>query len=192
MSGPRPTNRVCGDCTACCRILPIVELNKKAHEKCTHQRFGRCSVYEKRPTPCRLWSCQWLREEDTKELGRPDRSHYVIDMVSDYVGVQDANTKEFRKIAAVQVWVDKRFPDAHRDPALRDYLNRRAEKDGMVAIIRFGSDNALVLLAPAFTGTDEWREHVSEMHLREPDAFDKLKHVRTMYEQVDAAAFRKP
>ena len=74
--------RRCGECTLCCKLLPVVELKKKANTPCQFQRSGKgCTVHgtRKQPTSCAIWSCRWLMNEDADELARPDRSHYVID-----------------------------------------------------------------------------------------------------------------
>jgi hypothetical protein len=34
------------------------------------------------------------------------------------------------------LWVGPAFPEAHRDPALRRYLEQRAEKDHIAALIQ--------------------------------------------------------
>ena len=75
-------NRTCGTCTLCCRVLPIKDLDKPANVRCQHQTaFKGCAIYRRRPMSCRLWSCRWLVDPTTSDLRRPDRAHYVIDMV---------------------------------------------------------------------------------------------------------------
>ena len=61
-----------------------------------------------------------------------------------------------RKIPVVQVWVDPKRPNAHRDPALRAYLWGRAQA-GETALIRYSATEAFVLAAPATPG-GEWLE----------------------------------
>src|SRR5262245_54343180 len=69
---PRPGGRRCGDCTLCCKLLPVRELHKKGGERCQHQKAGKgCGVYNKpaMPPSCGLWSCRWLVQPDeTAEL----------------------------------------------------------------------------------------------------------------------------
>ena len=38
--------RQCGECTLCCKLLPVPPLNKLAGQKCKHQRFPHhgCAV----------------------------------------------------------------------------------------------------------------------------------------------------
>jgi hypothetical protein len=62
-----------------------------------------------------------------------------------------------RNIEVVQIWIDPKYPDAHRDPALRRYLMRRAEQ-GIAAIIRFNSRDAIAIFAPHFDTAGEWHE----------------------------------
>ena len=47
-------------------------------------------------------------------------------------------------IEVVQIWVDPNYPDAHRDPALRAYVERRG-LEGKIALIRYGNADAWAL-----------------------------------------------
>lgn len=148
--------RHCGDCQLCCRLLPVRSplLDKNAGEKCKHQKFGvGCTVYRtgKMPFECGVWNCRWLVNDDTADLRRPDRSHYVIDIMPDFV------TAEGQPFEVVQIWVDPRYPDAHRDPALRAYLERRA-LEGKVALIRYNARDAFTLVAPSLCDDGQWHE----------------------------------
>jgi hypothetical protein len=84
--------------------------------------------------------------DDTVSVPRPDHARYVIDPSPDFVEVNG------QPIPVVQVWVDPKTPHAHRDPALRDWLERLFEQRGAVALARFDSNNAIVLFPPAMTG----------------------------------------
>lgn len=53
--------------------MAVAELKKKNFERCCHLS-DRCSIYEKRPQSCRVWSCNWLLgliEGDARR--RPDK-----------------------------------------------------------------------------------------------------------------------
>ena len=159
------TKRNCGGCTLCCRLLPVRELGKGSNERCTHQRSGKgCAVYDKlfRVSPsCCLWNCRWLVNDDTAELRRPDRSHYVLDIMPDFITITDDDDPDHKSnVEIVQVWVDPKFPDAYKDPALLDYLRRRGE-EGIAALIRYSARVAFVLFPPAMTGSGEFVEHRS-------------------------------
>ena len=161
--GRETTARTCSGCTACCKLVPVRSLGKGAGVRCVHQRTGKgCAVYQtaKMPAECGLWTCRWLVNDDTADLGRPDRTHYVIDVMPDFVIAQESPEAEKIKIAAVQVWVDPKHPDAHRDPALRRYLSRRAE-EGVVAIIRYNARDGFTLVAPPLSGDGQWHEIAS-------------------------------
>jgi hypothetical protein len=155
--------RTCGDCTLCCKLVPVRDkrtgLNKDANTKCRHQSHARgCGVYNTvaMPMPCRMWSCRWVAEEPgTEKLSRPDRSGYVLDLMPDFVTAVDNDTGETRKIEIIQVWIDPRRPDAHRDPALRAYLGKLAQQ-GVAALIRRDAEAGFIL-APN-TATGGWEE----------------------------------
>lgn len=148
--------RKCGECTLCCKLISVRELNKDAGQRCDHQRMGKgCAIYEKRPMSCRFWNCRWLVEDDTADLSRPDRSHYVVDIMPDFVTAMPDGGEKVH-VQVVQVWVDPKYPDAHRDPALRAFLARRGE-EGIAAIIRYNATDAFVLAPPAMN-KGEWRE----------------------------------
>jgi len=152
--------RQCNDCQACCKLLPVPPLQKRGGERCRHQKFGKgCTVYRtaKMPPECSIWNCRWLVNDDTDELSRPDRSHVVIDVMPDFVTVRDNETGKTFPLEVVQVWCDPKHRDAHRDPALRAYLFRRA-LEGKAAIIRYGSRDAVTLLAPPLNSDGEWHE----------------------------------
>lgn len=161
--------RQCGDCQLCCKLVPVNALNKPASTKCQYQRHGKgCTVYRTRrmPAECGLWVCRWLVNDDAADLGRPDRTHYVIDVMPDFVIAQDEGQEPIR-IGAIQVWVDADYPDAHRDPALRAWLDRRGRDDGLVAIIRYNDKAGFTLVPPSLTGNGQWREIQSNVQTRE-------------------------
>lgn len=157
--------RQCGDCQLCCKLLPVKSLDKEAGHKCKHQRHHKgCAVYARLATvspECRLWNCRWLTEDDTADLRRPDRSHYVIDLVPDFVTLRDEETGEANHIQVVQIWVDPDYPDAHRDPALRAYLERRA-KDNIIGLVRWDNERAIALFPPELSADRQWHEQGSK------------------------------
>ena len=141
-------------------------LGKGAGERCKHQRHHKgCAVYHElaRVSPeCRLWSCRWLVNDDTADLRRPDRSHYVIDLMPDFVTLRDDATGEFEHIQVVQIWVDPKFPDAHRDPALRAYLERRAAED-VIGLVRWDNEKAIAIFPPALSNDGQWHEQDKQL-----------------------------
>ena len=145
-------------------MLPVKEIDKPAHTRCQYQRAGKgCTVYTSRKMPpsCRLWSCRWLNGS-APDLRRPDRSHYVIDCLPDYITLQDATTGETHKIPVLQIWCDPDYPDAHRDPQLRAYLDEQG-KQGYMALVRYDSKRAFALASPSIASDGEWHELHSNM-----------------------------
>jgi Putative zinc- or iron-chelating domain len=189
--------RQCNECTLCCKLLPmsaaarpealgaieamveaglaeasafagaIEDFDKPAGERCPHQRHGKgCSVYSRRPFGCRMWQCRWLAEDDTAELRRPDRSHYVVDLVPDFV-----KTDEGKTVPVIQIWCDPNYRDAHRDPALRAFLIRRAA-EGYCALVRFDAHMDCLFL---YYDGQQFHEKTSRLTGEQPHtALEKL------------------
>ena len=156
--------RHCNECTLCCKLLPVAEIHKQASVKCIHQRsLQGCAIYHKAsfPLSCRAWSCVWLLDSDTIHLARPDRSHYVIDPSPDYVTAKIDD--EIFYMGALQIWVDPNHREAHRDPALRNYLLNQFERFNQLGLIRYNSVDAIVLIPPALSSKNIWLEHPTSL-----------------------------
>jgi hypothetical protein len=147
----------------------VEDFDKPAGQRCPHQRHHKgCNIYSTRPFGCRFWNCRWLAEDDTADLPRPDRSHYVIDVSPDFVRDGD------RTVPVIQVWLDPKYPNAHYDPALQAFLLRRAH-EGYAALIRLDSMKAFLLAAPPFNSDGKWHEIHSKTVEREHTPEDKIK-----------------
>lgn len=155
-------SRRCGECTLCCKLLPVPEFDKLAGVRCAHQRSHKgCAVYGHHPLSCRVWSCVWLSDPDAADLSRPDRARYVIDIMPDFITVTSEALAP-RRVPVIQVWIDPKYPDAHRDPALRAYIERRSVRDGGVAaLIRYDNESAIVLFPPSLSDDGQWHEESS-------------------------------
>jgi hypothetical protein len=169
-------SRQCGDCQLCCKLLPVQGVKKPAGTVCQFQKFHKgCTVYHtpKMPFECGTWNCRWLVNDDAADLSRPDRSHYVIDLMPDFVTLREYD-KEIENIQVVQIWCDPKYPDAHRDPALRRWMFRRAQ-DGIAAIIRFNSREALTIFAPPFAHDGQWHEVTSGVSLERTHTWAEIE-----------------
>lgn len=150
-------DRQCGGCTLCCRLVPVETLNKGAGERCRHQRFRTgCAVWHKEgfPAECALWNCRWLINDDMDGMKRPDRAHYVVDLVPDFITAEAPGRGDVH-VPVVQIWVDPHYPDAHRDPELRAWI---ARQKGYCALVRFDASHAIVLIPPYWSDTGDWEE----------------------------------
>lgn len=149
--------RNCGKCTLCCRLLPTGD-GKPANTKCPHSRRHRgCTIYDTRPRSCRLWSCSWLIDQDIADnhngILRPDRGHYIIDPVPDYVSLQQTDCEI--RLRTIQVWCDPRFPEAYKAAALKQYLREQAKKNS-IGLVRYSSHDAFLWVAPEFTKLEDF------------------------------------
>lgn len=165
-------SRRCGECTLCCRLLPVPEFDKLAGVRCAHQRSHKgCAVYGHHPLSCRVWSCSWLSDDDAGDLSRPDRAHYVIDCMPDFIEIDAHDGHPAQKVPVIQIWIDPKYPDAHRDPALRAYIERRSIREGgMAALVRYDNERAIVLFPPSVTDEGIWHEEGSGLAAKEHTA----------------------
>lgn len=155
---PAPAlDRKCGGCQLCCQLLPVVELNKLAGEKCRFQRFRTgCSIHDRKPMACTLWNCMWLVEPLTHDLKRPDKAGYVIDIMPDSIGIRHNDNGQIEHVPAIQIWVDPARKDKwHTDRALEAFLIKHAHLKGTVALIRFNASDAAILIPANLSSTGQ-------------------------------------
>jgi hypothetical protein len=176
--------RRCGDCQLCCKLLPVADLGKPAGQRCKFQRALKgCTVYHQPrkgfPPSCALWNCAWLGGgDDTANLSRPDRVHYVIDIMPDFVTLKPHDDSEPTVLPVIQVWVDPAFPEAHRDPGLRAYIQARGEKEGCAALIRSSASDAFLLAPPSVSSDRQWHEKRTDRVVEETHTIeDVARHV---------------
>lgn len=115
--------RTCGTCTLCCKLMGIIELEKRPGVWCEHCDKGRgCRVYTDRPGTCADFVCMWLANPETlgDEL-RPDRCRVVIS-----ARAEDPN---------IVCHVDATRPDAMETPAVKRLVERvhRLGKDVLIS-----------------------------------------------------------
>jgi hypothetical protein len=141
----------------CCKLVPVEELGKAAGQRCQHVKSGKgCSIYQHRPISCREWSCMWLigsEDDHPLDLSRPDRAHYVIDSVPDIIRATNKETGAVTQIDVMQIWVDPKFPDAWKDPALLAML----ERQGIIGLVRYNSDRGFTIFPPSSNSTGQWQ-----------------------------------
>lgn len=137
--------------------MPVEEFAKPANCRCEHQRTGKgCAIYKDRPLSCAIWNCRWLVDKDCAALPRPDRAHYVIDIIPDFATLQPHDGGAPQHIPVIQVWCDPAFPDAHKAASFRAWLDGQKT----CALIRYGAREAFLLGPPSVTGQG-WQEQRS-------------------------------
>jgi hypothetical protein len=79
-TSPLVPGRTCGDCSLCCKLLRIEELNKPAGRWCPHCAPGRggCGIYDGRPQECRTFNCAWLMLAHLGPEWHPTRARMVL------------------------------------------------------------------------------------------------------------------
>ena len=165
-AGEHASNRQCGTCSACCRLLPVPEIGKPGQQRCRHQRARQpcCAIYGQEffPRSCASWSCRWLVDPDF-HLPRPDRAHYVVDILPDSIAVTEDS--RVHHVPVVQIWIDPDHRDAHRDPRLRAWLAEVGRTMGMAAIVRDDAKPGpgLVLIPPCMSQTGDFLEKKAQL-----------------------------
>jgi hypothetical protein len=77
-------NKVCGDCSLCCKVYRVDDLEKKAHQACDHTRHKQnssssgCGIWGLHPQSCQTLKCLWLKHADMNALWRPDIAGFVL------------------------------------------------------------------------------------------------------------------
>ena len=86
----------CGECSLCCTLCEVKDLNKPAGVPCEHN-VKRCEIYKTRPKGCRDFNCAYAQMEQVNIAMRPDNCGVVFEKMSDtkVLGMLDPNRKEY-------------------------------------------------------------------------------------------------
>ena len=180
--GNNQMKRECGECQLCCKLLPVVSLNKVANQKCEFQKFHKgCTVYrtKKMPIECHVWSCRWITSQLPDNMARPDRVHFVVDTMPDNIVIQDHEADTSHAMECIVVWCDPKHPLAYRNPDLYNWI---AEKN-KVLMVRMNSRDSIIVFPPALNSTHEWAEVTTEASERDVVTKAVEDAIREGYEQ---------
>lgn len=74
------TDRECGSCSLCCKLVKVDELNKPAGQWCKHclPKAGGCQIHGSHPANCQKFSCVWLTSPDFGDEWYPARCKMVL------------------------------------------------------------------------------------------------------------------
>ncbi|HRI10323.1 MAG TPA: hypothetical protein PKW35_21035 [Nannocystaceae bacterium] len=108
--------RPCGECTACCTVMAVTELQKPRGQACAHICAGGCAIYSERPDSCRRFDCLW-RLGFARDDDRPDRLGVIFDV-----------TPRDRDCQIQAIMAFEARPGAFTDPKVRYQLDRHAKK----------------------------------------------------------------
>lgn len=116
--------KACGECSFCCKVLEITELDKTAGVWCEHcRKTGGCGVYETRPDVCRDYECLWKGDRGMSAQLRPDRVGAIL--------MEDPDSAEYRAVC------DPGKPLAWRAPLVFKHLVAMA-KSGRIVVAKAG------------------------------------------------------
>jgi hypothetical protein len=112
MTAASIAKKACEDCTLCCKVMAIDELEKPAGSWCQRCKPGvGCEAYAERPAECRAFNCLWLIDERLGPHWKPSKSKMVVTTSED----------------GLEIRCDPGFPDAWRKEPLRSQINNWAE-----------------------------------------------------------------
>jgi len=111
----------CGNCTKCCELLFIPEIDKKEYEVCEYCTVGKgCNIYGEHPKACKDFYCCYAQMEKVDVGLRPDNCQMIFERLDNsdiFIGMQDIKFKP-TKAAVKQIEEFKRqgfsivvFPD---------------------------------------------------------------------------------
>lgn len=116
--------KACGECSFCCKVLEIAELEKPAGPWCSHcLKTAGCNVYETRPDVCRDFECLWKGDRGLSAQLRPDRVGVIL--------MEDPDSDEYRAVC------DPAKPMAWRNPLIFQHLLSVA-KSGRLVVAKAG------------------------------------------------------
>jgi RNase P protein component len=129
------TGRACGECSLCCKLLYIKELDKPANQWCPHCRPGKggCSIWGATHDICKTYFCGWRLTSAFGDEWFPLKSHMVVSLT---------RPKE-NGVQVLMVTVDPLHGEAWRREPYRQQLREWARRgataaDAMVVIVRVG------------------------------------------------------
>lgn len=78
------TNRSCGECALCCKLLDIKALDKPGGEWCPHcSTRQKCDIYLTRPPTCDTFNCGYITQPGVGEEWKPTQSRMIINFSGD-------------------------------------------------------------------------------------------------------------
>jgi hypothetical protein len=130
----RQLKKIKRECTLCCRLMDVDELDKPADKWCEHCQVGTgCRIYEDRPKTCRGWSCQWLARPDRypEEELRPDRCGFLLDITKNDRGWFLVVSVDCGDPADEQTWPPRCDRSSTSSPSIaHDHRKIRRQRQG--------------------------------------------------------------
>lgn len=152
----KQVERICGDCTLCCKVLGIKELGKAPNIYCQHAVKGKgCGIYETRPESCQSFRCLWLNNNRFPNWAKPNKIHGVL-------GATDNGEN-------IILWEDPGYP-GFASNRLKEVFQVLVAT-GIMIIIACGKKRTILGNKEAIIKEiDTWEEHVREKSSATHDA----------------------
>jgi len=115
----------CGECSLCCKLLDIYELEKPRDQWCQHvvKRQG-CAIYGTRPPSCQNFRCLWLMDPRLGDLWKPNKCKMVM------VAETPLHVVIYVDKGAHQPWMQEPYFSALREMSARGYA-----AGGMITVL---------------------------------------------------------
>jgi hypothetical protein len=121
------SDRNCGSCTLCCKLLAVPAIDKPRGQLCQHCTPGKgCNIYRDRPGVCRDWNCGWQIWHWLGQEWHPLESRIVI----------NPNLSLDPAHSAIDFHVDPADPDRWRKPEYLSQL-RLLARGGLEGEVKF-------------------------------------------------------
>jgi len=143
---------LCGECNVCC-VAPKInkddmywrDEDKEVGEICEKLCDGQCSIYETRPTPCKVYECLWLQMskkiENFPVEHRPDNLKIMVSTFNN--PVLDKFIFTMKELEEGSFDLNNLVLGGFLDIIFK--LSKEQITDGVVAVQPFGKDKAFAL-----------------------------------------------
>jgi len=73
----------CEECTLCCELLPIKEINKQPSVLCSDCTLSKgCNIYNNRPEECKNFNCLYIEDNEMPDFLRPDKCNVIFEKIT--------------------------------------------------------------------------------------------------------------
>jgi hypothetical protein len=137
----------CGECTVCCTLSVVKELDKEAGVTCKHciSKVG-CGIYEKRPQDCKDFECAYLESKTDNEALRPDRCNVMFFKKSD------------------RIFVGAVVPEKPITDIARGQIESFKKQGYSVVMIKL-FEKPHIEVAEGYTKEEIWKEYINSLNI---------------------------
>jgi len=148
----------CGECTMCCKVFAIPDIDKPAGKWCKHCAIGKgCGIYASRPEVCRTFECMWLQSQSQPD----ERDRFAEEFRPDKCKVVIAPTTNDRMM---NVMLQPGYPDAWRKPLIMALLELILDS-GSNLVIGYPATTHMTILSRGKGGKTE----ETQVEMTKPD-----------------------